>query len=155
MKALALRVVIAAGLVIGGASHAYLYLHGYGQVPTIGPAFLIQASVSFAAALLILAGGPDWLIWGAGALALGSLGAFAMSRTIGLAGFIERGWQPAPHALVSVVAEAVTALACGAWVLGAARARGRSARRRQSERTEDRRVAEDGDACDRPRPVLG
>ena len=102
MNALALRLVIAASLLIGGAIHAYLYVHGYGHVPTIGPAFLIQASVSFAVGVLVLAGGPDWLVWGAGALALGSLGAFALSRTVGLFGFVERGWEPTPYALVSV-----------------------------------------------------
>lgn len=123
MNALALRLVIAASLLIGGAIHAYLYVHGYGHVPTIGPAFLIQASVSFAVGVLVLAGGPDWLVWGAGALALGSLGAFALSRTVGLFGFVEHGWEPTPYALVSVLAEAMTVLACGPWVLGRRRFR--------------------------------
>jgi hypothetical protein len=107
--------VIAAGLAVSGISHADLYAHGYGEIPTIGTGFLVQASVFLALAALILVGGPDWLIWVSGALAVGALGAFALSRTVGIAGFIEKGWDPAPHAVVSVLAEALTVLACGAW----------------------------------------
>jgi hypothetical protein len=72
----------------------------------------VQASVSFALALLILAGGPTWLRWAAAAVAGGSLLAFAMSRTVGVAGFIEQGWDPSPHAAVSVAAEVATVVLC-------------------------------------------
>jgi hypothetical protein len=107
--------VIAASLAVSGVSHATLYAQGYRQIPMIGTAFLFQASVFFAVAVLVLVGGPDWLVWAAGALAAMALGAFALSRTIGIAGFVERGWEPAPHALLSVLAEVVTLLACAAW----------------------------------------
>jgi hypothetical protein len=43
----------------------------------------------------------------------GALVAFVLSRTVGLFGFSERGWQPSPHAAVSVVAELLTV---GLWV---------------------------------------
>ena len=115
MRSTVLRMVIAASLVVSGLSHANLYAHGYSQIPTIGTGFLIQASVFFAVAVLIVVGGPDWLVWVAGVLGAGALGAFVLSRTIGIAGFIEKGWDPAPHAAVSVVAEVVTVLACGGW----------------------------------------
>ena len=115
MRAIVLRMVIAASLAVSGVSHATLYAHGYRQIPMIGTAFLFQASVFFAVAVLVLVGGPDWLVWAAGALAAMALGAFALSRTIGIAGFVERGWEPAPHALLSVLAEVVTLLACAAW----------------------------------------
>jgi hypothetical protein len=115
MRALVFRMIIAASLVVGGVSHAYLYAHGYGHIPVIGPGFLVQASVSFAIAALILVGGPEWLMVGAGLLALGALVAFTLSRTVGIAGFVELGWDPAPHALLSVVAEVITVLACGGW----------------------------------------
>jgi hypothetical protein len=36
--------------------------------------------------------------------------AFALSRTVGVFGFSERGWDPSPYAAVSVGAEAVTVL---------------------------------------------
>jgi hypothetical protein len=109
------RILIAAGLTVSGVSHANLYAHGYSDVPTIGTAFLLQASVFLAVAALVLVGGPDWLLGAAGALAVGAIGAFALSRTVGLAGFVERGWEPAPHAVVSVIAEFVTVLACAGW----------------------------------------
>ena len=48
-------------LAVSGVIHAYLYIHGYRDIPTVGPAFLVQASVFCALAVLILAGGPGWL----------------------------------------------------------------------------------------------
>jgi len=109
-----IRFGIAVTLTISGISHAYLYIHGYQHIPTIGPAFMLQASVSFALALLILLGGPAWLQWAAAVLAGGALIAFALSRTVGLFGFSELGWEPSPHAAISVVAELVTV---GLWVV--------------------------------------
>lgn len=109
-----IRIGIALALVISGISHTYLYIHGYQHIPLIGTAFLVQASVSFALALLILIGGPWWLRWTAAALAGGALAAFALSRTVGLFGFSERGWQPSPHATISVAAELA---AVGLWAV--------------------------------------
>jgi hypothetical protein len=107
------RIAIAAATAVSGISHAYLYIHGYQHIPTIGAAFVLQASVSFAVAALILIGGPEWLVWAAAILAGGALVAFVLSRSVGLFGFSERGWQPSPHAAVSVVAELLTV---GLWV---------------------------------------
>lgn len=105
-----LRLGLAASLAVSAASHAYLYIHGYQHIPTIGTAFLTQASVSFALALLIVVGGPGWLQWAAAVVAGGSLVAFVLSRTVGLFGFSERGWDPSPHAAISVSAEVLTVL---------------------------------------------
>jgi hypothetical protein len=107
---LIVRVGLAASLLVSAASHAYLYVHGYQHIPRIGTAFLIQASVCFALALLIVVGGPGWLRWAAAAVAGGSLVAFVLSRTVGLLGFTERGWDPSPYAASSVAAEVVTVL---------------------------------------------
>jgi hypothetical protein len=107
------RIGIAVAVAVTGISHAYLYIHGYQHIPTIGAAFILQASVSFAVAVLILIGGPGWLRWAAALVAGGALVAFVLSRTVGLFGFSERGWQPSPHAAVSVVAELLTV---GLWV---------------------------------------
>ena len=104
----AVRIGFGASLLISAASHAYLYVHGYRHIPTIGSAFLIQASVSFALGVVILLGGPGWLRWAAAGLAGGSLVAFALSRTVGLFGFTEMGWDPWPHAALSVGAELLT-----------------------------------------------
>jgi len=89
----------------------------------IGASFLIQASVSFSLALLVAAGGPWWLEWSAAAMAGGSLVAFVLSRTVGLFGFTERGWDPAPHAALTVVAEALCVLLWAAAVVRLPRAR--------------------------------
>jgi len=113
-----LRIGLAASLAASGASHAYLYIHGYQHIPTIGTSFLVQASVSFALALLILVGGPGWLRWAAAGLAGGSLVAFALSRTVGLFGFSERGWDPSPHAAISVGAEVLTVLLWAGGLVG-------------------------------------
>jgi hypothetical protein len=105
---LAVRVGISASLAVSGVVHAYLYVHGYRAIPTVGPAFLMQASVFCALAVLILFGGPAWLRLAAAAGAAGSLVAFALSRTVGLFGFSETGWEPSPYALLSVVVEVLT-----------------------------------------------
>jgi hypothetical protein len=113
----ALRLGIAATLAVSGVSHAYLYIHGYRHIPNIGTAFLLQASVCFALAVLLVIGGPAWLRWAAAGLAAGTLVAFALSRTVGLLGFSERGWQPAPHAAISAVAEVLTVVLWAVWLL--------------------------------------
>jgi hypothetical protein len=105
---IAVRVGLATSLAATAASHTYLYLHGYQHIPTIGSAFLLQASASFAVAVLICLGGPGWLQWTAAAVAGGSLVAFVLSRTVGLLGFSERGWEPSPCAAISVGAEVLT-----------------------------------------------
>jgi len=81
LTSILVRIGFAVSLLSSAASHAYLYVHGYQHIPMIGTAFLIQASVSFAMAALILLGGPWWLRWTAAALAGGSVVAFALSRT--------------------------------------------------------------------------
>ena len=105
---LAVRVAISATLAVSGLIHAYLYVHGYNHIPTIGPAFLLQASGFCALAALILVGGPDWLSWAAALLSVGTLIAFALSRTVGLFGFSETGWNPAPQAAISAISEVLT-----------------------------------------------
>ena len=104
-------------MAVSGVVHAYLYIHGYRDIPAVGPAFLLQGSVFCALALLILIGGPAWLQLVAAIGAAGSLVAFALSRTVGLFGFIETGWQPSPYAAISVVAEVLTLLLVGTTAL--------------------------------------
>jgi drug/metabolite transporter (DMT)-like permease len=119
------RIGIAAAVAVSGVSHAYLYIHGYRHIPTIGEAFALQASISLAVAVLILLGGPGWLRWAAAMVAGGALVAFAVSRTVGLFGFSERGWQPSPHAAVSVVAELLTLVLWAVYLLGRRRTEAR------------------------------
>ena len=112
--------VTAAFVAVGGYVHLCLYRHGYRTIPKIGVGFLLQvlASAVIAVALLL---GPHVVAravhlsegaaesltkLAAGSLAAGTLVAFALTRTsAGLFSFRERGLQPAPQALVALVAE--------------------------------------------------
>jgi hypothetical protein len=92
-------------LVASGYLHAQLYVDGYRVIPKIGPMFLLQASAALAVGiLLLLTASPPLRVIGVG-LAAGALGGFVLSRTVGVFGFTERGWEPAPQALLSVLAE--------------------------------------------------
>lgn len=112
-KTFALRLTVGASLAISGVVHGYLYTAGYRDIPTIGPAFLLQASVFCAVAILIAIGGPAWLQVLGALGAAGSLAAFVLSRTVGLFGFIEAGWEPRPYTWISVAAEVATVLLVG------------------------------------------
>ena len=112
------RTGAAVGLTVSGYIHAELYVRGYRAIPNIGPMFLLQGAASFAVALLLLIGGPPVMLrLGAAALAAGALGGFVLSRTIGVLGFTERGLQPAPQSLISVLAEAATLILLAAPLL--------------------------------------
>ena len=103
------RLPVAACLATSGFIHAQLYVRGYNAIPYIGTSFRWDAAASFAVAALLLVGSPPLLRLAAAGLCLSGLGGFTVSRTIGLFGFTERGWQPAPQAFLSVLAW-VTAL---------------------------------------------
>ena len=107
---LALRLAVAVLLAISGYIHAQLYVTGYRFLHVVGVLFLLQASASFALAALLPLGGPVLLRVAAAGAAAGALGGFAASRTIGVFGFTERGWQPAPQSLISVLVEVGTLL---------------------------------------------
>ncbi|MEW1773265.1 hypothetical protein [Streptomyces sp. NPDC086777] len=120
LLATALRWATAGTLAAGGYLHAQLYVDGYRYVHVIGPLFLLQASASFALAALLAAGTPPLLLRAAVAgVALGALGGFAASRTVGVFGFTEHGLQPAPQAGLSLLAETGTLLLLAAWQLAA------------------------------------
>ncbi|MEU2420102.1 hypothetical protein ABZ619_03400 [Streptomyces sp. NPDC007851] len=120
----ALRWATAGTLAAGGFVHAQLYVDGYRFVPVVGPLFLLQASVSFALAGLLATGTPPLLLRAAPAgVALGALGGFAASRTVGVFGFTEHGLRPAPQAALSLLAETGTLLFLAAWQLAVAAGR--------------------------------
>jgi hypothetical protein len=127
LSELALRLGISIALAVSGVIHAELYVHGYRHIPTIGPAFLLQASVFCALAVLVLAGAPAWFGWAGAALALATLVAFGLSRTVGLFGFTEHGWEPSPQAAIGAIAEALTVVLVGLIARQAMRGRAGSA----------------------------
>ncbi|WP_112237688.1 hypothetical protein [Kribbella monticola] len=102
--ALATRLAVALCLATSGYIHAQLYVRGYHAIPYIGTSFRWDAAASFAVAALFLVGRPVLLRLAAAGLCLSGLAGFTVSRTIGLFGFTERGWQPAPQAVLSVLA---------------------------------------------------
>ena len=113
---------IAITLLVSAAAHGYLYLHGYRYLPAVGVGFLVLTSVFISLAILIALGGPRWLHAAAVAGSLAAVIAFAASRTVGLLGFVEHGWTPAPYAAISVAAEVLT-MTLGVFALGARRRR--------------------------------
>jgi hypothetical protein len=131
-----LRVATAATTAISGYIHAQLYVSGYRFIHVVGLLFLLQASASFALAALLLAGGPLLLRLAAAGAAAGALGGFAASRTIGVFGFTERGWEPSPQSLTSVLVEIGTLLLLAATFLVAHRAPRADRRPPTADRTE-------------------
>ncbi|WP_181762962.1 hypothetical protein [Rhodococcus spelaei] len=142
-----LRVSLAGAVAVGGYVHADLYLnHGYRYVHVIGPSFLLQAAVSFAVAVLVLLGGPWWLRAVAALLSAGALAALALSRSVGLFGFTERGWEPSPQVAISVVAEVATLALCAVELT--------RARRRHIKRPSPRRSGMSSDSSGAVRQQL-
>ncbi len=117
LRSLAPRILVAACMAATGLLHAGLYLGGYRAIPVIGTAFLWQAAASVALAVLLPIAYPVVLRLLAAAVSAGALGAFALSRTTGLFGFTEHGWQPAPQAALTVVAESVALVVLAAPLL--------------------------------------
>lgn len=118
-----IRLAIVATLAETGFVHAKLYLGGYRVIPYIGPMFLLQAAVSFAVAALLLFAAPVVLRLLAAGAAAGALFGFVLSRTVGVFGFTERGFDPAPDALLSVLAEVLCLLLIGLLWAGELRRR--------------------------------
>jgi hypothetical protein len=105
------RIASAICLAGTGFMHAQLYLHGYRAIPLIGSMFLLQGAGALAVGLLLLVAAPVVLRLGALGLSGGALVGFVLSRTVGVFGFVERGFDPQPQALLSLLAElAVIAL---------------------------------------------
>jgi hypothetical protein len=101
-----IRGLIAVATAVTGLVHASLYVDGgYRAIHVVGPSFLLLSSGAFAVAALLLISGSPVPRLGAAAAAAGALGGFVMSRTVGVFGFTERGLQPAPQALISLISE--------------------------------------------------
>ncbi|HEY1968422.1 MAG TPA: hypothetical protein VGH89_10780 [Pseudonocardia sp.] len=108
------RIASALCLASTGFMHAQLYVHGYRAIPWIGPMFLLQAAGALAVGLLLLIAGPGVLRLAAVGLSAGALVGFVLSRTVGVFGFVERGFDPQPQALLTLLTE-LAVLALLAW----------------------------------------
>jgi hypothetical protein len=127
-----LGISTAALVAAGGYVHFCLYRHGYRTVPKIGVGFLLQAVTSVVVGVALLVG-PHLIArvahvtdrvagalteLAAAALAIGTLVAFALSRTPGgLFHFQERGLEPAPQALIALAAEIGVLVVLGVWLV--------------------------------------
>jgi hypothetical protein len=101
-----IRGLTAVATAVTGFVHANLYVDGgYRAIHVVGPSFLLLSSGAFAVAALLLISGSPVLRLGAAGVGAGALGGFVMSRTVGVFGFTERGLQPAPQALISLISE--------------------------------------------------
>jgi hypothetical protein len=86
-----LRMVTAVAALVSAAVHLILWFDGYRDVDVIGPAFLVNAVAGTVIAVLLLRWRhwlPAFLVAGFGA---STLGAFAVSATVGLFG-VEEDW---------------------------------------------------------------
>ncbi len=102
---------IAAVLVLtGGAVHFDLWRGGYEGIRYIGPLFLANVVVSAVIAVALVVRRNRIILLGGAALALGSLAALALSRTVGLLGFMETGWTPEAMRTVAAEVGALVAL---------------------------------------------
>jgi len=85
----ALGAVGAALLLTSAGIHFDLYVTGYRSIPTIGPLFLLQSLSAIVAAVAVLVVRTRLVMLGAAALALSTVGGYALSRAVGLFGFHE------------------------------------------------------------------
>jgi hypothetical protein len=97
------RVVAAALFLTGGAVHLDLWRGGYEGIRYIGPMFLANVVLSALVAAALLFRTDGVVLLGGLALAIGSLVALVLSRTVGLLGFMEPSFTT--DALRTVAAE--------------------------------------------------
>lgn len=91
------RALSAALLLVVGGSHLVLYFVGYGSIPLIGVAFLLNAIGGTLLALAVVVVRPRYLrlVTVLGALFMtATLGALALALTVGLFGFVDELTTP-------------------------------------------------------------
>lgn len=121
--ALATLGLAALAVAVGGWEHAYLYHRGYSDIDTIGTLFLVNAVASLGAVLVLLARRPLPFVLLSLAISVGSLIAIVLTRTTGLFGFEESGYDS--RAVLTIVAEvAAVVLTVAGAVLARADLRG-------------------------------
>lgn len=94
----------ALAVAIGGYEHAHLYHRGYREIHVIGTLFVLNTLGSLATVLLLLARRPYPFVLSSLAVSVGSIVAIVVTRTSGMFGFHESGYDT--RAILTVVAEA-------------------------------------------------
>ena len=121
---LTLRRAAAAGLAATGAIHLALAPEYLGEKLYVGVLFILGGLVCavLAARLWRRDDPPAWILAALTAAGMGI--GFVLSRTIGLPGFKEAGWEPS--GILTLLLEAGVLAAAGAWVVRAVTPRGRT-----------------------------
>jgi hypothetical protein len=106
-----LRIAGALAVLLGGAIHLQQWARIYRDIP-IGPTFLLNVLASVAVGTALLALDHDrWPVVAGVALSAASIVALLASRTVGLLGFLESGYDT--PAVEAIVVEAIALLALG------------------------------------------
>jgi hypothetical protein len=107
------RFAAAALLVAGGAIHLSLYLDGYRSIPRIGVVFVANVVVAAVLAVALVARPLRISAVAALGFSAATMVAFLLSRTTGLLGFMEAGWDTKAASAFAV--EALTVAVLGIW----------------------------------------
>ena len=139
-----LRYATAVAVAAGGYTHFDLYRRSYHAIPRVGVLFALNVIASAAITAALVTRHDRVTRFAALALTAGTLVAFALSRTTGLAGFKETGLTPRPQAAITLAVE----LAAAAMLIAASLV-ARGAARRHGPNLADDTAPEHGD----PPPV--
>jgi hypothetical protein len=85
------RIATGVALIVAGSTHLWTFFHGYRHTG-VGPAFVVDFALSVAVGFLVLGLGSRGAAWAGSAVSAAALVSYAMARTVGLFGFVERTW---------------------------------------------------------------
>ena len=90
----AVRALAGTAIIVAGGVHLWLWWRGgYRHAPGgVGPAFVVDAVVSFVAGALVLLRGDRRAAWAGSVVAAAALAGYGLARTVGLNGFVETRW---------------------------------------------------------------
>jgi hypothetical protein len=104
-----LRALTAAGVLVSGLVHLYLWVDGFRDVSVVGPLFLLNAVAGVVLAIAVMAW-RHWIpLFVAAGFGASTLGAFVISATVGLFGVQEVFWGT--WQVIAAVAEIVAVVA--------------------------------------------
>ena len=104
------RIPAAVFVLVGGVVHLQLWRGGYKGIPYIGGLFLANAGASMIIAAALVTRKDRWVTFAGLLVAVGSLVGLALSRTVGLLGFMESAWTPEAVRTVASEVGAISAL---------------------------------------------
>jgi hypothetical protein len=109
------RVAAGVALLLGASVHLERWMHGYREL-SVGPSFLANVVASVVVATALFAWHDRISVIVGLVLSLGSVAALVISRTVGLFGFEEAGFdRPALEAIVFEAIAVVLLATCLIW----------------------------------------